>query len=53
VVSGIPLADARGSEALKLSRGRQGVVVNNYGGQDTAVPDHSQDVLFARVARQE
>jgi acyl transferase domain-containing protein len=36
VVSGIPLADARGSEALNLSRDRQGAVVNNYGGQDTS-----------------
>jgi rare lipoprotein A len=35
VVSGIPPADARGSEALNLNRGRQGAVVNNYGGQDT------------------
>jgi hypothetical protein len=28
VVSGIPLTDARGSEALNLSRDRQEVVVN-------------------------
>jgi hypothetical protein len=35
-VSGIPLANARGSEAMNLSRDRQGAVVKNYTGQGTS-----------------